>query len=116
MKFYPYKWDFVDPGDSEREIRSDGYQFILHYVHTTGESVRELLEYDAEADSYVSTSIKNGEPYDVSYDKDLPVYKFYIKHIYSGNVFLGRTYDAAPSWEEALRMYIANLRKELLGN
>ena len=116
MKFYPYKYDFVDPEDSEREIRSEGFQFILHYVHTTGESVRELLGYETGEDAYVSASVSNGEPYEVSYDKDLPVYKFYIKHIYSGNVFLGRSYDAAPTWQEALTLYIANLRKELMGN
>jgi hypothetical protein len=116
MKFYPYKYDFVNPEESEREIRSDGFQFILHYVHTTGASVREILGYETEGESYTSTSIKNGDPYEVSYDRDLPVYKFYIKHIYSGNVFLGRAYDAAPTWEEALRLYIANLREELMRN
>ena len=116
MKFYPYKYDFVDPEDNEREIRSEGFQFILHYVHTTGESVRELLGYETGQEEYVSTSVKNGEAFEVTYDKDLPVYKFYIKHIYSGNVFLGRSYDAAPTWQEALTFYIANLRKELMGN
>ena len=119
MKFYPYKYDFVDPSEPEREIRSDGYQFILYYVHTTGEAVREILDYDDEEglEAYESTSVRtNGEPFTEKYDKDLPVYKFYIKHIYSGNVFLGRSYDAAPTWEEALSMYIANLRKELLRN
>jgi len=116
MKFYPYKYDFVNPEESEREIRSEGFQFILHYVNSTGESVRKLLDYEADSSAYVSKSVKNGAPYQVTYDKDLPVYKFYIKHIYSGNVFLGRSYDAAPTWQEALELYIANLRKELLEN
>jgi hypothetical protein len=118
MAYYPYKYEIVDPTREERELRSDGFQFILYYVHTTGESVRDILEYEIDpgAESYESGSIRDNKPYSLSFDKDLPVYKFYIKHIYSGNVFLGKTYDAAPDWQQALTMYIANLRKELMGN
>ena len=116
MRAYPYKFEFVDPAESERDIRSDGFQFILYYVHSTGESVRDILGYETGESTYVSTYARDGEAYNASYSKDLPVYKFYIKHIYSGNVFLGRSYDAAPTWEQALSWYIDNLRKELMGN
>ncbi len=118
MAYYPYKYEIVDPSRDERQLRSDGFQFILYFVHTTGESVREILDYDTDPnqESYESISFRDNQPYTLSFDKDLPVYKFYIKHIYSGNVFLGKTYDAAPDWQQSLTMYIANLRKELMGN
>lgn len=116
MEMYPYKYDFVDPSIPERKLRSDGYQFILYYVHSTGQAVRTMLEYpiDAAEDAYVSESYLESTPFARNYHKDRPVYKFYIKHIYSGNVFLGKKYDAADTWEEALQFYIANLREELL--
>jgi hypothetical protein len=116
MEDYPYKYDYVDPSIPERNLRSDGYQFILYYVHSTGESVREMLEYptDETEDAYISESFQGDTPIAQNFDKKRPVYKFYVKHIYSGNVFLGQKYDAAPTWEEALAFYIANLREELL--
>jgi hypothetical protein len=116
MDNYPYKYDFVDPSIPERNLRTQGYQFILYYVHSTGESVREMLEYplDESEGAYVSESFRGETPVVQNFDKNRPVYKFYVKHIYSGNVFLGQKYDAAPTWEEALSFYIANLREELL--
>ena len=116
MESYPYKYDFVDPSIPERNLRSDGYQFILYYVHSTGEAVREMLEYpiDESEGAYVSESFQGDKPIAQNFDKNRPVYKFYVKHIYSGNIFLGKKYDAAPTWEEALSYYIANLREELL--
>lgn len=115
MESYPYKYDFVSGDTPERELRSDGFQFILYYVHSTGEAVRTMLEYPVndEEDAYVSESFNGETPVAYTYDKNKTVYKFYIKHIYSGNIFLGKKYDAAPSWEEALNLYIANMREQL---
>ena len=75
-----------------------------------------MLEYpvtDTETD-YVSEATKDGMPRVNSYHVNTPVYKFYIKHIYTGNVFLGKKWDAAPTWEEALNNYLDNLRNELV--
>ncbi|MBL6446114.1 hypothetical protein JMN32_07335 [Fulvivirga sp. 29W222] len=118
MTNYPYKFGFVNPDLEEKKVRADGHQYILYYVHSTGKSVKEMLEYtitDTET-AYVSEVVRDDQATIHSYSINTPVYKFYIKHIYSGNVFLGKKWDAAPTWEEALSNYISNLRTELIRN
>ena len=118
MADYPYKYGFVDANTADTKLRSDGYQYILYYVHTTGKEVKEMLGYnttDTET-AYVSEVVKDGQARVNSYNINTPVYKFYIKHIYSGNVFLGKKWDAAPTWQQALTNYIDNLRNELIRN
>lgn len=116
MVSYPYKYGFTDPDKEEKKLRGDGYQYILYYVHTTGKEVKEMLGYsttDSET-AYVSEVVKDGQSSVNSYNVNTPVYKFYIKHIHSGNVFVGKKWDAAPTWQEALSNYIDNLRNELV--
>ena len=116
MADYPYRYGFVDPDLEEKKVRADGHQYILYYVHSTGKAVKEMLEYpvtDTET-AYVSEAVRDGKAKVNSYSINTPVYKFYIKHIYSGNVFLGKKWDAAPTWEQALSNYIDNLRTELI--
>jgi len=38
-----------------------------------------------------------------------PIYKYYIKHIRTGEIYLGKQWDAAESWHEALNNYLNNL-------
>lgn len=113
---YPYKWGFVDPTTPEKELRTDGYQYILYSTHSTGEAVKKILDYkttDVET-SYISEVKVDGNSEVQSYSIHTPVYKYYIKHIYSGNVFLGKRWDTAPDWQQALGNYIQNLRNELV--
>jgi hypothetical protein len=42
-----------------------------------------------------------------------PVYKFYFKHIDSGNVFLGTKWDADITWEQALKNQYRAFKAEL---
>jgi len=48
-----------------------------------------------------------------SIPKRAPVYKYYIKHIYSGDVYLGTGWDADETWQEALQNHMDNLLKAL---
>ena len=118
MKNYPYKWGFVDPDFDEKELRTKGYQYILYYVHSSGKSVKQILGYEGNNNesAYVSEVIKDGASEIYSYNINAQVYKFYIKHIYSENDFVGKRWDAAPSWQKALANYISNLRNELVRN
>ncbi|MEM6359901.1 MAG: hypothetical protein AAF731_07400 [Bacteroidota bacterium] len=115
---YPYKWGFVDASIPEKDLRIQGYQYVLYYVNTIGRSAKQILEYkttDVET-SYISEMMVNGKLAVESYNVNTPVYKFYIKHIYSGNIFLGKRWDAAPSKGGALKNYVANLSNELVKN
>lgn len=118
MSKYPYKYEIVDPTKTEKELRSDGHQYILYYVHTIGKHVKEILEYPTTntETAYISevTAGNNNKAKVVSINVNTPVYKFYIKHIYSENVFLGTKWDAAPTWWEALDNYVTNLKNQLV--
>ncbi len=118
MAKYPYKYEIVDPTKSEKELRSDGYQYILYYVHTIGKNVKEILEYPTTQTetAYISevTAGDNAKAKVISINVNTPVYKFYIKHIYSENVFLGTKWDAAPTWWDALDNYVTNLKNQLV--
>ena len=118
MASYPYKYDFIAVDAPEKELRSKGFQYILYYVESTGRSVKEMLGYkttESETD-YISEVVRDGQLQVHSNNVHTPVYKFYIKHIYSGNVFLGKKWDSSPQWQNALDFYIANLRNELVKN
>ncbi|MBL3654761.1 hypothetical protein [Fulvivirga sediminis] len=118
MTNYPYEYGFVDPEREEKKLRSDGYQYILYYVHSTSKSVKEMLEYPIKESetAFISEVIVNDKTRTSSNNINTPVYKFYIKHIYSGNIFLGKRWDAAPRWQDALINYVDNLRNELVRN
>lgn len=103
---YPFQYELVDPMKAEDQLRKAGFQYILLRIKTSEKTIRDLLNYssDKEADARIQTL--NGS-------KGEPVYKYYIKHIYSGDIYLGTGWDAAPSWDTALENHIYNLRKEL---
>jgi len=112
---YPYEYSLVDPSKAEDQIRQEGYQFILMRLHTTGENIKEMLGYElnpAETD-YVTMQQNGGNIKMRHIPAKAPVYKYYIKHIYTGDVYLGNPWDADETWEEALANYIHNMKKDL---
>ena len=118
MASYPYEYEIIDPSIQEKELRSEGFEFVLYYVHTRAENTKKLLGYEVndKETSFVSEAIMDNKPVLTSYPKDRHVYKFYIKHVYSGNIFLGKKWDASPEWDQALANYISLLRNDLLKN
>ena len=112
---YPYDYGFVDPGLSAAELRKDGYWFILYGVHGPGKTIKKLLDYPINEDETAYASIvADGNETDVkTIAIEDSVYKFYIKDVQKGDVFLGKHYDADERWETALKNYILNLRNIL---
>lgn len=109
MADYPYEYALVDPDIAEDKLRQDsGYQFILLKLHTTKAHIRDMLEYDEAAEgNEAETSAGN------STEDQASVYKYYVKHIYTGDVYLGDVWDASKDWKEALNNYIHNMRQSL---
>ncbi len=115
MKKYPYEYALVDPTIDEDQLRQQGYQFILKRLNTTGEHVKEMLGYELKAAEKDYITIKqDGLKLTMRHiPAKAPVYKFYIKHIYTGDVYLGTPWDADELWEDALANYINNMKKDL---
>jgi hypothetical protein len=106
---YPGKIKFIDSvPDVEKDLRRQGMQFIMHVVHCRGKTARDLLGYDITRgeSAYGSLTFPNGTPQVKTIPVETPVYKFYIKHVESGNVFLGKKWDADESLVQAMKNHI----------
>lgn len=110
---YPFKYQLTEPRLSERELRSKGFLYVMRFIHARGSVARELLGYDAGKSEFTSVTFDGTQPI----EKDLPaeqkVFKFYFKHIESGNVFLGTKWDADTSWDQALWNHLMAFKAEL---
>jgi hypothetical protein len=105
MQAYPYEWGITTPGTEEKDLRlKEGYQYVLLYLHTNAANIRRFLNYGSNDDI----------PLELQADEtdNRSVYKFYIRHIYTGDVYGGTNWDAAPTWQEALENHLRYLRKE----
>jgi hypothetical protein len=117
-KIYPYpeKFKVVQMPADEKDLVKQGFQYVLLYVRSNGKSARELLGYDITknlATAYGSVTYPNGTQQVKTISADAPVYKFYIKHIRSGNVFLGTKWDADETLVQAMKNHIMGFRTEL---
>jgi len=104
MKSYPYKYKLTDPGLSEAQIRQDGSYYVLRFVFARDKAAQNLLGYNATKaqSAIVSVTYPEDKPHLKSIPANAMVYKFYFKHIDSGNTFLGTKWDADITWQQAL--------------
>lgn len=114
MKGYPFSSAPVSFREGEAAWIKAGNHFVLLSIHGKAETVRRLLNYERVDDqpTYTSTRIVGGEPVTQEIAKNQEVYKFYIKHLHSGEVYLGTHWDAATTWDQALENFILNLKAD----
>lgn len=111
---YPFAYGMTAPGQDKKDLRSKGFHYELCVIHTEGRIAREILGYSSTAESaYTSVTFPNGELRLKTIPAETPVYKFYLRHIESGNVFLGTKWDADITWQDALRNHIKGFKAEL---
>jgi hypothetical protein len=115
MKAYPFKYTLTDPGLSEAELRKQGYLFVFRFVKARAKVAKQVLGYDiTKAESaIVSISYTGDQPELRNISINADVYKYYFKHIDSGNVYLGTKWDADESWQQAIVNQLRGLKIEL---
>lgn len=112
---FPVKYELVDPEFTEAELMRRGFGLVLRFVHTNGKLAKQILDYDVSqlGTSIPSVAIINSE----TQLKNIPayesVYKFYIKHLEYGNIFLGNKWDADQAWTQALINHLILMRQDL---
>ena len=115
MEDYPFAYGIVSAEIDEEKLRVQGYQFILYYLHTSGQVIREMLNYDSGSNVTAGVGIKStrdkGRLFDAGSHQLL--YKYYIKHIFSGEIYLGDTWDAEENWQKALRNHIDGIKAKI---
>jgi hypothetical protein len=115
LKTYPFKFQLVSPSDLEKDLRSKGILYILSFVHTRSRIAKELLGYPVgkSESAFVSVTYPDGQVQLKNIHAETPVFKFYVRHIDSGNIFLGPKWDAETTWQQALQNFIKGFKAEL---
>lgn len=112
---YPLKFKMTEPGIPEKELRKQGQLYVMGFIHTRGSVAKELLGYDMtkSESALLSVTYNDGQQLLKNIPSNTPVFKFYFKHIDSGNVFLGTKWDADITWQQALLNHIKGMKAEL---
>ena len=93
---YPFSFDLVSKEMSEDLMKKAGFQYVLRYLHGEESTLLTLLDYQDQSEDPLKLS-----------------YKFYIKHLISGDIYLGESWDSRSSWQSALSIHLSNMRREL---
>jgi hypothetical protein len=89
--------------------------YVVCFVHTRGAIARELLGYDMSKSesAIVSVTYPDNQQQLKNISSNTTVFKFYFKHIDSGNVFFGTKWDADLTWQQALINQLKGMKTEL---
>lgn len=116
MKAYPFDYKLTDAGLSESQIRQGGSYYVLRFVYARDKAAQQLLGYNVTKSQSAIVSVTypdSSAAHLKNIPADTPVYKFYFKHIDSGNIFLGTKWDADVSWQQALINQLRGFKAEL---
>ncbi len=112
---YSLKFKLTPAGTSEKDLRKQGLLYVVCVVRARDAVAKELLGYDMSKSESALVSVTYPDTQQVL--KNIPsntsVYKFYFKHIDSGNVFLGTKWDADLTWQQALLNQLKGMKAEL---
>lgn len=116
MSDYPYNFKIVPYNYDEKKLSAQGFHFVLMRINSSGREVRKLLEYKDAEDIHELKSISQDNQGNTS-KKSIPIdemaYKYYIKHINSGDIYLGEQWDGDDNWQDALNSHITAIIKKL---
>jgi hypothetical protein len=112
---YSLKYKLTPAGTSEKDLRKQGLLYVICVVRTRNAIAKELLGYELKGSEteFTSTSYPDATPHAKNIPANAPVYKFYFKHIDSGNAFLGTKWDADETWQQALLNQLRGMKAEL---
>jgi hypothetical protein len=111
---YPYKYEMVDPMTDEEAYKA-GFQFILKHLHTSGRTIKKLLNYESasiETDYITVVPLPGGKRTMKTIPVETQVYKWYLKQTIANDAYLGRYWDADQDWQKALDYYFTHMINE----
>jgi hypothetical protein len=113
---YPWQYELVSPGIDDKELYRNGFLYKLIRISSTGRQVKAFLDYelnDIETDYITTIKKPDGSMRLRAIPVNAPVHKFYIKSLARDEVYLGETWDADETWQEALTNHLTNLIDKL---
>jgi hypothetical protein len=116
--FQDYKWEYelTNPLLDDESLYRNGFLYKLVRISSTGKMIKEFLDYemnDIETDYVTMIKRPDGSITLRSIPINAPVHKFYIKSLARDEVFIGESWDADETWQDALKNYLANLIDKL---
>lgn len=110
---YPHEFGFVPANWTDRQVRAEGYQYTFDWVYATGFSLKQLFNYEQKEDETTYSTFMTLGPNENDIKNIpiyLPVYKFYVRHLVTGDLYLGEQWDADAEWKDAMRHFVYNYR------
>ena len=115
MQGYKFEYGIVEQNISDKDLMIAGYNYVIRSIRTSGIGVKRLLNYpvDEEEEYYITVKLVNNKPTMRYIPIKAPIYKYYIKNLKTGNVYLGKNWDADETWQESLKNVLYNIGLEL---
>jgi hypothetical protein len=115
---YPYSYGLVEfePGD-ENDLKNQGFQFIILPIYTKGITIKQFLDYNidkSETDYISERRTEDGSLVLKTMPVEKPAYKYYVKHLITGDVFTGGKWDADETWQESLENYLRGIKAQIV--
>ncbi len=115
FKAYPLRYQITDNTVADKDLRNKGFLYVLCVVHAPSGVAKDILGYPVtqSESAFVSVTYPADEMQLKNIPADTEVYKFYVRHIDSGNVFLSTKWDADTTWQQALNNFIKGMKAEM---
>jgi hypothetical protein len=116
---YPWKYELIQYNPDEKELWRQGFLYILMRVNSSGRTVRQMLGYDVNDSEteYITLLKKPDGSFTLrTIPVDAPVHKFYIRSLARDEVYVGESWDADETWQEALDHFLSSLTDKLKAN
>jgi len=115
LKAYNYEYELVFGETSDIDLSKDGFSYVLLRMYSPGVDIKRLLNYSINEDqeTYTTQIYKEGKLTVRRIPANGLVYKYYIKHLRTGNIYLGPNWDADETWSEALDHMLYNVNVEM---
>jgi hypothetical protein len=116
--FQNYEWEYelTNPQLDDESLYRNGFLYKLVRISSTGKKIKEFLDYemnDIETDYITMLKKTDGSVTLRSIPINAPVHKFYIKSLARDEVYIGESWDADESWQDALKNFLANMIEKL---
>jgi len=116
---YQWKYELIEYNPNEQELWRQGFLYILMRVNSSGRILKEMLEYernDSETEYITLLKKPDGSFTLRTIPVDAPVHKFYIRSLARNEVYVGESWDADETWQDALKNFLNNLTDKLKTN
>ncbi len=93
---YPFKYEIVGAEMDEDLMKKAGFQYVLRYLYAEESTLLTLLDYEFHSETPNTFG-----------------YKFYFKHLITGDIYLGDNWDSRPTWQESLNVHLQSMKRAL---